>query len=272
MKADVPRVVLAVLFAEVPALDAEALAAALVATDPSMARRSVAVELMDGVPAGTAAGRARWDGIDQAQITGLGWPSPSAATETVVEMALFGPDLKDAVRAHRACVIVGYAGDASDRRAAFGATLIAATAVAAMPGALVVANEQAHTSFPARAFVDLARKGGHDALMSFPRLLLACGFGKIEIEGVGGVWMRTFGAPAFGIPNLAMKATSHDQSADAMDVFSLVLDYVEGSGAVLRAGDTMTVAGRAVRLRAPVPGEKWLDIDAPVIVLEPGPS
>ena len=76
-------------------------------------------------------------------------------------------------------------------------------------------------------------------LQAGPFARLRSAFAKAEISGEPGVWMRRFGAPLYGLPNLAMHVTSHELSAGVLDRFERILDYVESSGAILKPGDTM---------------------------------
>jgi hypothetical protein len=135
---------------------------------------------------------------------------PATAVETCVAPSHYAKELKKRAQSHRAHILLFYAGyedSPFDRYVA----LAAAAGVLGRLGALVVLNESGHTSLPAAVLSGLNSEGDMmDHLRSLPLLLLYCGFVKLEVEGIRGVWMRTYGAPLLQLPDLAAHATGHE--------------------------------------------------------------
>lgn len=80
-------------------------------------------------------------------------------------------------------------------------------------GAVAVLNESAHTSLPAGVFKsqELGKHSLEILREGFPLTSLFCGFVKYEVEDIEGVWMRTYGADCFGLPDFAAHAQGHHE-------------------------------------------------------------
>jgi Domain of unknown function (DUF4261) len=101
------------------------------------------------------------------------------------------------------------------------------------------------------------------------------GFVKLEVEGVEGVWMRTYGAPKLGLPDLAWHARGHDEGRATFELFAGLLAYLRASGARFGDGHTAEYESRQVRIRAPRRDESFLDSPGELFVVEdaaPGPG
>jgi len=86
---------------------------------------------------------------------------------------------------------------------------------------------------------------------------------------VQGVWMRTYGSDAFGLPDFAALATGHHEGQRYMDIFNNVLGYLIQSGAQMEAGHTMQIGETEfMRLREPAEAEYYLQGPGPVLVAE----
>jgi Domain of unknown function (DUF4261) len=97
-----------------------------------------------------------------------------------------------------------------------------------------------------------------ELLRTLPLSILYCGFVKIEAPGVPGVWMRTYGAPLLGLPDLAAHAKGHEEGQRYFGLFENVFAYLRETGAALAAGHTMEVGDDDfLRFRAPGAGEKF---------------
>lgn len=203
------------------------------------------------------------------KIIGFNQPIPADALEGCVAAAHYDEEQKNAVRAHKAHLLLFYAGTQSDPLAQYHVLIAVASSLAPL-GAIAILNESAQTSLPVGIFFDAEKETRLEYIETFPMLMLCCGFLKYEIENQPGVWMRSMGANEIGLPDLAMLTSGHDQGQDTFDAFSSILDYLQESGAVLNAGETMEMGDLFIRLRAPVPEKEYfLEQDGPIFVLDP---
>ena len=94
-------------------------------------------------------------------------------------------------------------------------------------------------------------------------------FVKYEIENIKGIWMRTYGANKFGLPNFAALANSYEESEYYFDMFSNILNYLRQSQATMNPGDTMEMGdNRMMSLRAPQDEEYFLKDQGDLLVIE----
>lgn len=108
-----------------------------------------------------------------------------------------------------------------------------------------------------------------ELLRSLPLNMLYCGFVKYEVEGVQGVWMRTYGAGRFGLPDFAVLAEGHHQGEQYSNMFNNIMAYLLDSGAELAAGHTMQIGeDRYMKLREPLEAEYFLHGPQAVLVTE----
>ncbi len=137
-------------------------------------------------------------------------------------------------------------------------------------GAIVVTSESVHTSFPAIALSGNEVEGDiFELLESLPLAILYCGFVKCEVENVDGVWLRIYGAPLLGLPDMASLVEDHSSSQDIFDIFSNVFSYLLESGAKFVAGNTMQVGEDVfMKLRLNTNDEYYLDSDHELFVAE----
>jgi hypothetical protein len=260
-------------------LDAEGLGAALRDYHPELS--AATVEL---VPAGALApeafglaphgpppamlGLVEWGG-HAIKLVACDSPMPTNAVEACLKPALLPPDFKARARAHRAHVLLYYAGRASDaieQRVALGCV---AGALAHF-GAIVTLNEEARAAIA--SFALTADDEGEDmlaTLRSLPLPFLYGGFAKMELADIPGVWMRTFACPRLGLPNLALQAAAHADGERVFQLFGGILGYLRETGVPLEAGERIRVDDdRELAVRAPDEREWWLDSDGPLWVLQ----
>jgi hypothetical protein len=259
---------LQLLFAGPLALDGPAITRSLRAY-----HREMAGAVCDFEPAtaaqGTPLGLLGWD-RHVVRLVGFNLPMPPAVVERCVQPAHYRQDLKEEARGHKAHALLYYAGYEESAHEQYVA-LAAAAGALAEHGAVMVLNEAAHISFPARA---LARSGASsdDVIMELLHGLLLhlyCGFVKCQVQDVPGVWMRTYGGHLLGLPDLAFHAAGHEQGQETFNIFQSVLGYVLNSGAALGAGHTMQVGQDVfMRLRAPTEEEGFLDSEGELFVAE----
>lgn len=255
---------LQVVFSAPLALKADALTAALRAYHPDM--RQARAEIEPDMPELLA--MVGW-GKHIVRLVGFNAPYPQESIEACVAPAHYPADVKAQVRAHVSHVLLYYAGFEEDTREQY-------VALAAVAGALTdfnavaVLNEHAHTSLPAGVFTrESMGDESLDLLRSLPLTMLYCGFVKYEVEGVQGVWMRTYGGDAFGLPDFAALADGHHQGEQYSGMFNNIMAYLLDSGAELAAGHTMQIGEtRYMKLREPAESEYFLHGPGTVLVAE----
>ncbi|MCH1994312.1 DUF4261 domain-containing protein, partial [Achromobacter xylosoxidans] len=236
---------LQVVFAAPLAPQADALAAALRAYHPEM--REARAEIEPDMPELLAL--VGW-GKHVVRLVGFNAPFPQDALEACVAPAHYPAEVKEQVRGHVSHVLLYYAGFETDPLEQYVALAAVAGALAGLQ-AVAVLNEDAHTSLPAGLF---SRESMGDEslelLRSLPLNMLYCGFVKYEVEGVQGVWMRTYGAGRFGLPDFAVLAEGHHQGEQYSNMFNNIMAYLLDSGAELAAGHTMQIGeDRYMKLR-----------------------
>lgn len=255
---------LQVVFSAPLALNEDALTAALRAYHPDM--RQARAEIEPDMPELLAI--VGW-GKHIVRLVGFNAPYPQASIEACVAPAHYPAEVKAQVRAHVSNVLLYYAGFEED-------VLEQYVALAAVAGALTdfngvaVLNEHAHTSLPAGVFTrESMGDESLDLLRSLPLTMLYCGFVKYEVEGTQGVWMRTYGGDAFGLPDFAALADGHHQGEQYSGMFNNIMAYLLESGAELAAGHTMQIGETSyMKLREPLESEYFLHGPGTVLVAE----
>jgi hypothetical protein len=198
-------------------------------------------------------------------------PTPKEALEACVHPAHYAPEIKDAAYQHAAHVLLFYAGYETNPHEQHVALAAAAAAISRF-GAIVVLNETARMSVPAVVLLPHEEDNGDmlTTLRTLPIPFLYAGFVKCEIDGVPGIWMRTYGCHALKLPDLAFHATSHQQGTATFNLFSSMLSYLRDSGRSFTPGDTMNVGdGLFLRLRARTTEEWFLESPGEMFVAEP---
>ena len=176
---------LQVLFAEPLAITEAALADALRAYHPTMAKARA--EIAPDMP--EFLGMAGWD-KHVVRLVGFNAPYPKDALETCVAPSHYPAAMKDEVRAHASHIILYYAGFETDPLEQYVALAAVAGALTGFK-ALAVLNEHAHTSLPAGVFAaESLGEESMDLLRTLPLNMLYCGFVKYEGEGVQGGSVR----------------------------------------------------------------------------------
>jgi hypothetical protein len=258
---------LQVLLPAAPRLDALELSRALRTFDRSTSdgRCDLGEDLLRE---GKVFGLAGW-GRHVVRFIGFDAPMPDHAVEACIAPAHYGADLKQRAREHRAHVILYYSGYDSTPLEQYMALAVMA-AVFGRDNGVAVLNEAGRTSLPMSMLLDIgASTNSCELLRELPLPYLYCGFVKHEVEGVRGVWMRTYGAPLLGVPDLAAHAAGHHEGQRYFDLFDSVFKYVLESGARLSRGHTMEAgAGEYLRLRAPKLDEGFLERNGDLLVME----
>jgi hypothetical protein len=259
---------LQVLFPDAWHMDCDRLAEALRSYHSSMSgvRCEIDPELMRD---GRVFGMVGW-GMHVIRLVGFDVPYPADILEACVAPSHYPQELKQRARSHKAHVILYYAGREASPFEQYIA-LAATAGVLARLGAIVILNESGHTSFPAAALSGSDCEGDiMDLLRELPLSILYCGFVKHEVEGIPGVWMRTYGAPLLGLPNFAAHASGHQEAQRYFDIFESIFRYLRETGARLAEKDTLQIDEEEyLRFRASREGEEFLARDAELLVVEP---
>ena len=258
---------LQVLFSEPCLLDSDRLAAAFRAYHSSMARVRCEIDAALNRD-GKVFGMIGW-GKHVVRCVGFDLPMPPDAVEVCIAPSHYPQELKQRARSHKAHVILYYAGYEPSPLEQYVA-LAATAGVMARLGAIAVLNESGHTSFPAAALSGVDSDGDiMDLLRTLPLPILYCGFVKHEVEGIPGVWMRTYGAPLLGLPDFAAHAAGHHEGQRYFGMFDSVFGYLRESGAQLAAGHTMQIGQEEfLRVRHPTDEEAFLESGGELLVAE----
>jgi hypothetical protein len=203
------------------------------------------------------------------RLVGFDAPYPAAPFEACVAPSHYPQELKQRARSHKAHVILYYAGQEPSAFEQYVALAVTAGVLARL-GAIVVLNESGHTSFPAAALSGSDSESDiMELLRALPLSILYCGFVKLEVEGIPGVWMRTYGAPLLELPDFAAHAIGHEEGQRYFDMFETIFRYLRESGTRLAAGHTMQIDEEEyLRFRAPSEEEGFLQSDAKLFVVE----
>jgi len=218
---------------------------------------------------GTALGLIGW-GHHVVRIVGFDVPMPPQVVEACVAPAHYGQPMKARVRAHTAHVILYYAGQEESALEQY-VVLAAVAGVLSEHGGIGVLNESARTSLPGEILGQGISKSGEplELLRSLPLPMLYVGMVKYEVEGIEGVWMRTYGADLLGLADFAHLASGHDQGSMVFGVFSNIMSYQLDSGAEFDAGHTVQVGDdQFMKLRAPTSEEYFLESSGELYVVE----
>ena len=202
------------------------------------------------------------------RVFGLNAPYPKAVLETCVAPASYSQEIKQQVYesdSHLLLYYVGYEQNVLEQYLALTRLAVCFEQF----NALAVINEDAHTSLPINFINELASEKDGLTTLGECLPLLFCGFVKYEIENIKGIWMRTYGANKFGLPNFAALANSYEESDYYFDMFSNILNYLRQSKATMNPGDTMEMGeNRMMSLRAPQDEEYFLKDQGDLLVIE----
>ena len=202
------------------------------------------------------------------RLIGFNEPFPADVLETCVAPAHYSQDIKDQIRKNDSHVILYYKGNDEDVLEQY----LALSRLAACFdefNSLAVINENAHSSLPTNVLSDLLSDENSAKSLCDCLPLFFCGFVKYILEDAKGVWMRTYNADAFGMPDFAVLANNHDEGSYYFDMFGNILSYLRQSGATMNPGDTMEIGdNKMLSLRAPQKDEYFLKDKGNVLVVE----
>ena len=221
----------------------------------------------DGDPA--AMGLFGWD-RHVVKVVAFTSPMPADAVKACVQPAHFDPQFTRLAYVHKSHVMLYYAGYENDPLEQYVALAAAAGALAYFGGSFVL-NETARTAIPAPVLHPHEEDNGDmlGALRKLPLLVIYCGFVHFEVEGVPGVWMRTYGCHRFGLPDFALRADDGKQLQFAFELFNNLLAYARKTGAEFASGSRFQLADDLFyRLRARTADEWYLDSEGEMLVAE----
>ena len=202
------------------------------------------------------------------RILGLNAPYPQNELELCVTPASYSQEIKQQIYesdSHLLLYYVGYEQDVLEQYLALTRLAVCFEQF----NALAVINEDAHTSLPINFINELASEKDGLTTLGECLPLLFCGFVKYEIENIKGIWMRTYGANIFGLPNFAVLANSYEESDYYFDMFSNILNYLRQSKVTMNPGDTMEMGdNRMMSLRVPKDDEYFLKDQGDLLVIE----
>jgi hypothetical protein len=204
------------------------------------------------------------------RLFGFTTPLPEQTAKACIQPAHFAPEFKNLAYQHKSHAVLSYVGYEQDPLEQYVALGAAAGSLAYF-GASFVLNETGRSAAPAAVLHPHEEDAGDmlSALRGLPLPFLFCGFVKLEVEGTPGVWMRTFGAHRFGLPDFAYLAPGHEQGSATFELFSNLLSYLRHSGKQFAPGHTMQVGDDAfLRLRARVLEEWYLESEGVMFVVE----
>jgi hypothetical protein len=264
------------LFSSSLDLDPDAITLALRDYHPSLATATVELLKLPQSPSSNSTmgapvlmGLVGW-GRHAIKLVGFDTPMSVVEVEACVQPSHYEAELKEEAYRHAAHVLLYYAGYEEDPLEQYVA-LAATAASLARFGAIVTMNEAAHISVPAITLLPHEEDEGDTlrAMRTLPLPYLYAGFVKIEVEGIAGVWMRTYGCHALRLPDLALLAEGHHQGTTIFGLFSNLLAYVRNSGETFVPGDTMGIGdGQFFRVRARTTEEWFLESAGEMLVVE----
>jgi hypothetical protein len=204
------------------------------------------------------------------RLVSLNCPMPYDSIDWCINPANYPEPLKTRARAHQFHVLLHYAGYESDPMEQYVA-LASLAGVLSKFGAIVVMNEIAHTSFPAAALsVSERDEDVLEMLRSLPLLFLYCGFVRIQVVDMDGIWMRTFGAYRLGLPDLAILAGDASEGTKISEMFETILSSFRQSGTIIADGHTLPLGEDLhLRFRSPIRQEFFLENKGPLFIIEP---
>ncbi|MEE9334906.1 MAG: DUF4261 domain-containing protein [Granulosicoccaceae bacterium] len=217
---------------------------------------------------GTPIGLIGW-GEHVVKIVGFDQPMPADVLESSVLPSHYDEALKSEARAHKSHLLLYYQGYDNNPVNQYASMALIGGFLSCV-GAIIVVNESACTSLPAGALNGDTTKGDIVSILeNFPLTALYCGLVKYEVEDIDGVWLRTYGCPLLGLPDLASLADDHSGSEEVFDIFNNVLSYLLDSGVQFVAGNTMQVGEDLfMKLRLASADEYYLESEGELFVAE----
>jgi Domain of unknown function (DUF4261) len=217
---------------------------------------------------GTVFGMIGWQN-HVVRFVGFNLPMPANDVERCVSPSNWDDSFKNKARAHQAHLMLSYVGYEESAHEQYVALAAVAGALHQF-GAPMALNSDATNCCPTLVFAQPA--SGRDNiqfLRQMPLTLLYCCFVKYVVEGFQGVWMRSYGGPVLGLPDLVVHANGAHEGERYLFMFNSILGHLLQSGTQLGIGDTMQIGeNQIIRFRAPSESELFLQGDPNLLVIE----
>ncbi|NUF50126.1 DUF4261 domain-containing protein [Gilliamella sp. ESL0250] len=202
------------------------------------------------------------------KIVGFNAPCPSEILQPCIENSQNTQELKQQVSNHQSHVILYYVGFEEDLVEQYVALTQFAVGFEYCDMSALI-NAKAHQILATHVASALANEQQGVYLLRNCLPLFFIGFVEFNVDHFDGVWMRTYGADAFGLPDLAILANSYEDSEKYMNMFNNLLLYLRDSGAAIQAGHTTEdTEGKKMLLRSPSAQESFLQNGGMVLVME----
>ncbi|OCG60726.1 hypothetical protein A9G41_00240 [Gilliamella sp. Nev5-1] len=202
------------------------------------------------------------------KLIGINALYPADVLEICVAPAHYSQDIKDQVRENNSYIILYYTGYEKDILEQYVALTQFAVGFEHCDMSALI-NAKAHQILATHVASALANEQKGVYLLRNCLPLFFIGFVKFNVDRFDGVWMRTYGADVFGLPDLAILANSHEDSEKYMNMFNNLLLYLRDSGASIQAGHTTEdTEGKKMLLRSPSAQESFLQNGGMVLVME----
>lgn len=264
---DPERIELYLLFPKLETQPGHVLTRSLCAFDPALNNALVEIDA-ESARFGTPTGRARW-GMHAVDFAGLNRRLPGPIVESCLASGHFDAKVKQAGRNHMAHMRLTYAGTHPSPLERYAAVATVAGTMAST-GATVVLNEIGRSSIaaaeimPANIRVD---RLNYVRRLSIPGLY--AGFVELDVPGLDGVWMRTYGCHIMRLPNLAVRAPSHADGARVKKMLVTAYDYIVENNLKVDYGQTLRISENfALKLRKATIDEYHLNDPTGVLVAE----
>jgi hypothetical protein len=181
------------------------------------------------------------------RLVGFDMPTPSSAIGQSIDCAQWPPADKQALRDHRAHLVVIYLGSDPDPTERLLALLrLAATFVGS--GLLGVVDASAWNCIPARALGEITRPEMLSACKQALPIGICTGFAKF-FKSPEEVWFCSKGLHRWGVVDFAFFGKP-SEGQEIAQMFSGLFDYARRSRAVLKAGNTAEFGAVQLRFEA----------------------
>ncbi len=218
---------------------------------------------------GTPLGLAGWDD-HVIQIIGFDAPIPHDELAFSLQVSHCDAELKEQAAQHQSHILLYYAGYDENPICQYEALAILAGAFA-NAGALMVVNLLASSAIPARMISPEQNPMLEKTFTQFLLSILFIGFVKYFTESRPDGWVRTMGADALFLPNLAAYLEDMNNSEHYFKMFTNIHDYVCKTGNYIQAGDTMQLNSKEhIKTRLPTEKEYFLENNGSLLVIEKG--
>ena len=200
---------------------------------------------------------------------------PSKELEMSISPAYYSEEIKQQGYDHNSYMLLSYMGKENNPLEQYLSLTLIAGFFGSF-GAVVILNQNAHTSFPARVF-DATTFGSSDEIRDdilgfireLPLTYLFCGFVKYVWRDSDEIMFRTHGASLLGLPNFATFTKDHSYIEKVFQIYNNIFNYLLESKREFIVGDTMQVDENIyLKLRLPTEQESYFEDDETLLIVE----